>query len=31
MSCPSAGSCVGGGTYTDGSGHSEGFVVSHTG
>jgi hypothetical protein len=31
MSCPRAGGCVGGGSYIDGSRHSEGFVVSQTG
>jgi hypothetical protein len=28
VSCASAGSCAAGGTYTDGSGHEQGFVVS---
>jgi hypothetical protein len=30
VSCPSAGHCTAGGYYTDGSGHSQAFVVSET-
>ena len=30
VSCASAGSCGAGGSYTDGSGHRQAFVVSRT-
>jgi hypothetical protein len=30
LSCPSAGNCSAGGTYLDGSGHQQAFVVSES-
>ncbi len=30
VSCASAGNCSGGGSYTDGSGHQQSFVVNET-